>query len=137
MSMETACPTMNLSLIHILWQKLEQENSRPAIEEGENYSFAPVDTMIRDNLWICPITPKYQNLSLIHISMASTFIPGCSHASRSLPKQKKRTHWYSKPGIKVDAIGEMNLSSHNGKINLSCKVEELTQYVADSSNYNQ
>jgi hypothetical protein len=42
-----------------------------------------------------------------------------------------------KPGIKVDAIGEMNLSAHNGKINLSCKVEELTQYVADSSNYNQ
>ena len=40
-------------------------------------------------------------------------------------------------GIKVDAIGEMNLSAHNGKINLSCKVEELTQYVADSSNYNQ
>lgn len=23
-----------------LWQKLEQENSRPAIEEGEHYSFA-------------------------------------------------------------------------------------------------
>ena len=44
-----------------LWQKLEQEYSRPAIEEGEHFSFAPVDTMIRDNLWICPITPKYQN----------------------------------------------------------------------------
>ena len=37
----------------------------------------------------------------------------------------------------VDAKGEMNLSAHNGKINLSCKMEELTQYVADSSNYNQ
>ena len=49
---------------------------------------------------------------------------------------KERDAWLQ-PGIKVDAIGEMNLSAHNGKINLSCKVEELTQYVADSSNYNQ
>ena len=48
----------------------------------------------------------------------------------------ERDAWLQ-PGIKVDAIGEMNLSAHNGKINLSCKVEELTQYVADSSNYNQ
>ena len=48
----------------------------------------------------------------------------------------KREAWLQ-PGVKVDAKGEMNLSAHNGKINLSCKVEELTQYVADSSNYNQ
>ena len=38
-----------------LWEKLEQENERPKAEDGEHYSFAPVDTMIRDNLWICPI----------------------------------------------------------------------------------
>ena len=49
---------------------------------------------------------------------------------------KEREAWLQ-PGVKVDAKGEMNLSAHNGKINLSCKVEELTQYVADSSNYNQ
>ena len=49
---------------------------------------------------------------------------------------KERDEWLQ-PGVKVDARGEMNLSAHNGKVNLSCKVEELTQYVADSSNYNQ
>ena len=49
---------------------------------------------------------------------------------------KEREAWLQ-PGVKVDAKGEMNLSAHNGKINLSCKMEELTQYVADSSNYNQ
>ena len=49
---------------------------------------------------------------------------------------KERDEWLQ-PGVKVDARGEMNLSAHNGKVNLSCKVEELAQYVADSSNYNQ
>ena len=49
---------------------------------------------------------------------------------------KERDEWLQ-PGVKVDAKGEMNLSAHNGKVNLSCKVEELAQYVADSSNYNQ
>ena len=48
---------------------------------------------------------------------------------------KERDAWLQ-PGVKVDAKGEMNLSAHNGKVNLSCKVEELAQYVADSSNYN-
>jgi len=49
---------------------------------------------------------------------------------------KEREVWLE-PGVKVDAKGEMSLSAHNGKLNVSCKVEELTQYVADSSNYNQ
>ena len=58
-----------------LWQKLEQENSRPAIEEGEHFSFAPVDTMIRDNLWICPITPKYQNDAYYSITKNEIIVP--------------------------------------------------------------
>ena len=49
---------------------------------------------------------------------------------------KEREVWLQ-PGVKVDAKGEMSLSAHKGKLNVSCKVEELTQYVADSSNYNQ
>ena len=49
---------------------------------------------------------------------------------------KEREVWLE-PGVKVDAKGEMSLSAHKGKLNVSCKVEELTQYVADSSNYNQ
>ena len=28
-------------------------------------------------------------------------------------------------------------TAYNGKLNVSCKVEELVQYVADSSNSNQ
>ena len=58
-----------------LWQKLERENSRPAIEEGEHFSFAPVDTMIRDNLWICPITPKYQNDAYYSITKNEIIVP--------------------------------------------------------------
>lgn len=49
---------------------------------------------------------------------------------------KEKEAWLE-PGVKVDAKGEMNLSAHKGKLNVSCKVEELMQYVADSSNYNQ
>ena len=48
----------------------------------------------------------------------------------------EREEWLQ-TGVKVDAKGEMNLSAHNGKINLSCKVEELAQHVSDSSNHNQ
>lgn len=49
---------------------------------------------------------------------------------------KEREAWLQ-PGVKVDAKGELSLSAHNGKVNVSCRVEELAQYVADSSNYNQ
>ena len=44
---------------------------------------------------------------------------------------------WMQPGAKVDVKGEMAVSLHNGKPDISCRVEELTQYVADSSNYNQ
>lgn len=49
---------------------------------------------------------------------------------------KEREEWLQ-PGVRVEARGEMTLSAHNGKVNVSCKVEELAQYVADSSNSNQ
>lgn len=49
---------------------------------------------------------------------------------------RQREEWLQ-PGVKVDAKGEMSLSAHNGKLNVSCRVEELTQYVTDSSNSNQ
>ncbi len=32
-----------------LWQKLEKEYSLPNIENGEYFSFAPVDALIKDN----------------------------------------------------------------------------------------
>ena len=44
-----------------LWQKLEKEYSLPNIENGEYFSFAPVDALIKDNLWICPIKPQHQD----------------------------------------------------------------------------
>ena len=49
---------------------------------------------------------------------------------------KEREAWLQ-PGVKVEAKGEMSLSAYNGKVNVSCKVEELAQYVAESSNLNQ
>lgn len=47
----------------------------------------------------------------------------------------EREEWLQ-AGVKVDVKGEMNLSTHNGKINVSCRVEELSEYAAESSNYN-
>jgi hypothetical protein len=49
---------------------------------------------------------------------------------------KEREAWLQ-PGVKVEAKGEMSLSAYNGKVNVSCKAEELAQYVAESSNLNQ
>ena len=58
-----------------LWEKLEQEVTRPQIEDGEHLSFAPVDTMIRDDLWICPIRPKHQDQAYYSITKNEIVVP--------------------------------------------------------------
>lgn len=58
-----------------LWERLEQENTGPKIEDREHFSFAPVDAMIRDNLWICPITPKHQDNAYYSISKNEIIVP--------------------------------------------------------------
>ena len=58
-----------------LWERLEQENTGPKIEDREHFSFAPVDAMIRDNLWICPITPKHQDSAYYSISKNEIIVP--------------------------------------------------------------
>ena len=58
-----------------LWEKLEQENARPKIGEGEHFSFAPVDTMIKGNLWICPIKPLHQDNAYFAISKNEIVVP--------------------------------------------------------------
>lgn len=58
-----------------LWEKLEQENARPKIEDGEHFSFAPVDAMIKDNLWICPIKPLHQDSAYYSISKNEIVVP--------------------------------------------------------------
>ena len=49
---------------------------------------------------------------------------------------RQREEWLQ-PGVKVEAKGELTVSAHNGKPDISCRVEELTQYVPESDNSNQ
>lgn len=49
---------------------------------------------------------------------------------------KEREAWLQL-GVRIDAKGEICLSVHNGKPNVSCRVEELVQDVAESSNSNR
>ena len=56
-----------------LWEKLEKENGRPFVHEGEMFSFEPVDRMIRDNLWICPIWKSHATLTLLAKQDLPTF----------------------------------------------------------------
>ena len=58
-----------------LWQRLEEEYSCPKIENGEHFSFVPVDTMIKDNLWICPIKPQHQDDAYYSISRNEIVVP--------------------------------------------------------------
>lgn len=58
-----------------MWEKLEQENGQPKIRNGEQFNFAPVDTMIKDNLWICPIKPLHQNEAYYSISRNEIVVP--------------------------------------------------------------
>lgn len=47
-----------------------------------------------------------------------------------------REEWLQ-PGTKMEAKGEMAVSLHNGKPDISCRVEELAPYVPASDNSNQ
>ncbi len=58
-----------------LWERLEKENGLRQIEDGEHFSFAPVDRMIADNRWICPITPKHQDDAYYSISKNEIIVP--------------------------------------------------------------
>lgn len=58
-----------------LWQKLEQEYSKPIAEKGEQYAFEPVDRMITDNSWICPIKSTYGDSAYYSISKNEIVVP--------------------------------------------------------------
>ena len=49
---------------------------------------------------------------------------------------RQREEWLQ-PGVTVEAKGEMTVSVHNGKPDISCRVEELAQYIPESDNFNQ
>lgn len=58
-----------------LWKKLEQEYSKPITEKGEQFGFEPVDRMIADNRWICPIKPVYGDSAYFSISKNEIVVP--------------------------------------------------------------
>lgn len=58
-----------------LWQKLEQEYSKPITEKGEQFDFEPVDRMIAENRWICPIKPTYGDHAYFSISKNEIVVP--------------------------------------------------------------
>lgn len=55
--------------------KTRKEYSLPKIENGEYFSFAPVDALIKDNLWICPIKPQHQDNAYYSISRNEIVVP--------------------------------------------------------------
>lgn len=59
-----------------LWAKLEAENTRPQHElQGNDFSFAPIDAMIADNRWICPIKPTHGDNAYFSISKNEIVVP--------------------------------------------------------------
>ena len=60
-----------------MWAKLEVENVRPTHEqeEREQFAFAPIDAMIKDNRWICPIKPTYGDNAYFSISKNEIVVP--------------------------------------------------------------
>lgn len=57
------------------WEKLEQEYSMPNVEKDEQYAFEPVDRMIADNRWICPIKPMFGDSAYFSISKNEIVMP--------------------------------------------------------------
>lgn len=60
-----------------LYHKLEEQNQqvRPQVAEGEEFSFKPVDNMIEHNEWICPIKPIHGDNAYYSISKKEIVIP--------------------------------------------------------------
>ena len=59
-----------------LWKKLEDANSPKKFEQvGEQFSFEPVDRMIKDNLWICPIKEVKGDNAYFSISRNEIVVP--------------------------------------------------------------
>ena len=58
-----------------LWEKLEKENGRPEIDAGERFDFEPVDRMMNENLWICPIHPRHQDEAYYSMSKNEIVVP--------------------------------------------------------------
>lgn len=58
-----------------LWEKLEQEYSMPKVDKSGAFSFEPVDRMIADNRWICPIKPVYGDSAYYSISKNEIVVP--------------------------------------------------------------
>ena len=60
-----------------LYRKLEEQNQlvRPQVKEGEEYSFKPMDHIIENNEWICPIKPTRGDNAYYSISKKEIVIP--------------------------------------------------------------
>lgn len=58
-----------------LWEKLERENGRPETRSSEQFDFEPVDRMINENLWICPIYPRHQDEAYYSMTKNEIVVP--------------------------------------------------------------
>lgn len=57
-----------------LWNKLANGDAIK-LDEGDKMSFEPMDVMIRDNRWICPIKPMHQDKAYFSISKNEIMVP--------------------------------------------------------------
>ena len=57
-----------------LWNKLANEDA-VKLDESEKMSFEPMDVMIRDNRWICPIKPMHQDKAYFSITKNEIVVP--------------------------------------------------------------
>lgn len=63
-----------------LYAKLEEKCNltMPERGKGKEYTFAPLEKMIKDNLWICPIKPTYGDDAYFSISKNEIVVPEVS-----------------------------------------------------------
>lgn len=57
-----------------LWNKLTNRDTIK-LDEGDKMSFEPMDVMIRDNRWICPIKPMHQDKAYFSIRKNEIVVP--------------------------------------------------------------
>lgn len=75
----------------------------PKVEKDEQFAFEPVDRMIADNRWICPIKPMFGDSAYFSISKNEIVMPekGSSRMG-SLSTRTFSTRWDT-PRVRRDS----------------------------------
>lgn len=106
-----------------LYQKFEEQcNVKKPELHGEEYAFAPMDKMINENLWICPIKPTHGDDAYYSISKHEIVVP---EKQQFKDGESFYSNLFHEMNHSIHSKGYLNLLEPGGFNSSSYAVEEL------------